>query len=237
VLVSDNEARCIIQGELTAGPATLTLSTPFHNVSTTTNPNIKLVGVCPCGLYAIEGSKCVPCPPHAICNGAREPPRAAAGHFDCAGPSEGELSWAGLPPFSPLFPRERCAFFQKNRSMAESTTIHMAEFPLCPIPEVCHANMRCEEGTAGYMCVNCSNPSWQRDFDGKCRECGDVNKLATRVSVGIVFAIAFLLSIAECTGLRRAARPWLRRATQCGRVRAVGLAAPPDDRRGASGAR
>lgn len=28
-----------------------------------------------------------------------------------------------------------------------------------------------------------------------------------------------------------------RRATQCGRVRAVGLAAPPDDRRGASGAR
>ena len=27
-----------------------------------------------------------------------------------------------------------------------------------------------------------------------------------------------------------------RRAAQCGRVRAVGLAAPPDDRRGASGA-
>ena len=204
LLGEESVARCILQDKLVSGNATLTIATAFRT-ATSTDAGINLVGVCPCGMYAIDKRHCQDCPDGASCAGAREPPRALKKHWDRSG-----LSWKNISTFAALLERSDEAYCLAERNF-NATAYELPAFPLCPIQELCLANLNCVTGASGWMCVECDS-EYQRDVLGMCRRCDKAETEAIQAVLGLLLTVAALLGLAECCGLRHTARPFLRRA-------------------------
>ena len=228
IIVSGTEARCVLYKSLVSGDVIVNISTAFRNASTASPavgaPLVHLVAVCPCGMFAIDGEPCQDCPAGASCAGAREPPRAQAGFWDSAG-----RDWASVSNFTPLLARNESEYLKyardpEDRAYPRNVDVGAGVPPFirCAIPDLCKPNLKCkvdksgEIAAAGFMCVFCNAPSFQRDVKGMCNKClqDEVEAVRSAVAIAVLFVLA--LAAAECSGLRRRIRPALRRATSCG---------------------